>query len=225
MDSDTVWRAIDEQRTRVADLLEGLSGQEWSTPSLCDGWTVRDVAAHLTLAQMRPLAAVWGLIRARGSFDGMIRETAYRQARLPVEAYSALLRGMVGSRRKAPGVTELEPLIDVLVHTQDIARPLGRTYPMPAPPAAAAADRVWSMGYPFRARRRFAGFAFTATDANWRAGAGPRVEGPIGVILLTLTGRTAALAELTGPGAADLRSRLRGPAVGSNGAPAGQGRP
>ena len=51
MDSDTVWQHIDDERAWLADLLESLAQEAWQQPSLCEGWTVRDVAAHLTFAQ------------------------------------------------------------------------------------------------------------------------------------------------------------------------------
>jgi len=54
------------------------------------------------------------------------------------------LRGFIGSRRRAPFVSELEPLLDILVHFQDICVPLGIEHPMPIDAAAAAADRVLS---------------------------------------------------------------------------------
>jgi uncharacterized protein (TIGR03083 family) len=112
---------------------------------------------------------------------------------------------MVGSRRHAPGITHLEPLIDVLVHGQDVAVPLGRSRPMPVAAAAAAATRVWTMRWPFTAafdaRRRLAGLRLEATDVEWAAGNGDRVEGPIEALLLLLTGRTAAAQDrLSGPG-------------------------
>jgi uncharacterized protein (TIGR03083 family) len=205
MDRDEVWRAIDAERVSLADLLDSLGEQEWETPSLCAGWRVRDVAAHLTLAQMRPLPAVVAALRARGNFNRMIHDTAVRQARrLPAEEYAPRLRAMAGSRRKAPGVSHLEPLIDVLVHGQDIAIPLGRPRPMPARAAAAAADRVWPNLFPWRAERKLGGLRFAATDCSWSAGDGLLVEGPIGAILLLLTGRRAALAQLSGPGAREL---------------------
>ena len=50
MDKDTSWRVIDQQRVALADLLDTLTPEQWSTPSLCEGWTVRDVAAHLSMA-------------------------------------------------------------------------------------------------------------------------------------------------------------------------------
>jgi uncharacterized protein (TIGR03083 family) len=212
VDVDGVWRSIDQERARLADWLEDLTDEEWQAPSLCTAWTVREVAAHLTLAHTGLRQAVPALARARGSFDGMIRDTAVRQAQLPVQEYPAMIRRMIGSRRTAPFISEREPLIDVLVHTQDMARPLGRDVPMPVEPAMAAADRVWRMSFPFRARRRLAGRELVATDAPWRAGSGARVEGPMASLLLLLTGRPAALADLSGPGTTGLAATLVRPA-------------
>jgi hypothetical protein len=68
------------------------------------------------------------------------------------------------------------------------------------------------MGWPFWARRRLQGFTLVATDADWSAGSGPEVQGPVGAFLLLLTGRPAALAHLAGPGAAQLTRTFAGPA-------------
>ena len=173
MDRDEVWRAIDGERVSLADLLDRLGDQEWETLSLCAGWRVRDVAAHLTMAHARLFPVAVAAVRARGNFDRMIHDSAVRQARrLPVREYAPRLRAMAGSRRKAPGVSHLEPLIDVLVHGQDIAIPLGRPRPMPVPAAVAAADRVWPSLYPWRAGRKLSGFRLAATDCSWSAGDG-----------------------------------------------------
>jgi uncharacterized protein (TIGR03083 family) len=209
--TDDVWRAIDAERTGLADLLDDLTVDEWAAPSLCAGWRVRDVAAHLTLAHMPPLSAALTALRARGSFDRMIRDSALRQATLPCDEFARRIRAMVGSRRTAPFVTPLEPLIDVLVHGQDIARPLGRHRPMPAGAAAAAADRVWTMGWPFHARRRLDGLRLSATDASWSVGEGPAVEGPLSALLLLMTGRNAAIDQLTGPGVDAVTGRTDAP--------------
>ena len=143
MNRDEVWQAIDSERGSLADLFDSLSEQEWEAPSLCAGWRVRDVAAHLTLAQTGLFPAAVAAVRARGNFDRMIHDSAVRQARrLPVREYAPRLRAMAGSRRKAPGVSHLEPLIDVLVHGQDIAIPLGRPRPMPAGAAGAGTGSV-----------------------------------------------------------------------------------
>jgi len=208
MERDEAWQVIDAERGTLADQFDDLSPAEWQTPSLCADWRVRDVAAHLTLSQTGMLAATVALVRAGGSFNRMVRDTAKRQARLPTEQYSVLLRAMIGSRRTAPGLTHLEPLLDVLVHGQDIAVPLGRARPVPPRAAAAATARVWPDRWPFRAQRRLHGFTFAATDTDWSAGRGPLVEGPMGAILLLLTGRSAALSQLGGPGLDELTARL-----------------
>ena len=204
LDEDAVWAAVDAERLSLADLLQGLSDQEWATPSLCTGWRVRDVAAHLALAHMTAGRALVAVVRARGDFDRMVLDTARLHAAAPPQQLVAELRAMVGSRRTAPGITSLEPLLDVLVHGQDIGLPLGRRRRMPVDAAATAATRVWTYRWPlsraFQARERLGGLQLVATDTDWSVGEGVRVEGPVEALLLLLTGRTAAIDRLSGPG-------------------------
>lgn len=206
MDTDTVWRSIDAERASLADLLEDLTPAEWATPSLCDAWQVGDVATHLTQAHMGLWDATVAGIRAGGSFDRMIRDSALRARGLSPQECAGRLRAMVGSRRMAPFLRPVQPLLDVLVHGQDIAVPLGRTRPMPADASAAAARAAWATSFPFGARRRLAGYRLTADDADLALGDGPaQVHGPAGAVLLLLTGRTAAALEhLEGDGAREL---------------------
>ncbi len=198
---DEIWRAIDTQRGRVADLLDDLSDDEWRRPSLCDGWAVRDVAAHLTLQQATALDALAMLVREHSGPNAVIRKAAARKAAAPTDRLVAEIRAMIGSRRHNVGVTCREALIDALVHSQDIAVPLGRDLPVPPDAAAVAAARVWQRGWPFYPRRRLAGLRIRATDAQWVVGDGPEVAGPAGALLLLLTGRTGAAApRLSGEG-------------------------
>ena len=82
MDKSSSWTVIDHQRTVLADLLDDLAPQEWNTPSLCAGWTVRDVAAHLSMAATARTSEVAGyVVRARGNFDRMIHDSAVDRAR------------------------------------------------------------------------------------------------------------------------------------------------
>jgi uncharacterized protein (TIGR03083 family) len=209
MDRETsIWAAVDAERAGLADLLEDLSADEWEHSSLCAGWRVRDVAAHLALAHMGIGAVIPAIVRARGSFDRMIRDTALVHAAVPADEIVAEIRGMVGSRRHAPGVSMVEPLTDVLVHGQDIAVPLGRERTVPPAAAAIAATRVWTMGWPVWARRRLRGLALRATDHPWEVGAGQRIEGPMGDLLLLLTGRAMVLPRLSGDGVATLERRM-----------------
>jgi uncharacterized protein (TIGR03083 family) len=208
LDEDATWAAIDRERLDLADLLDSLTPQEWSHPSLCTGWRIREVAAHLALAQMGKGQAALCMLRARGSFDRMVRDTARRHATASTTQFVAEIRAMAGSRKHAPGITHLEPLIDVLVHGQDIAVPLGLTRTMPVDAAATAATRVWTVGLPlslaFRARSRLHGLRLVATDTDWSVGVGEPVEGPIAALLMLLTGRSALLGQLSGKGAARL---------------------
>lgn len=144
MNENEVWAAIDGQRGRTADLLDQLRDDEWRRPSLCPGWTVRDVAAHLTLQEVGIGELLWSSIthpRSLGSINRMIHVSARYRAELPVDQLIARIRAMVGSRRHNMGVTNLETLTDILVHGQDIAIPLHRDLEMPIAPTAAAATK------------------------------------------------------------------------------------
>ena len=208
MDTDEVWRTIDQQRAELADLMETFTSAEWETPSLCARWRVRDVAAHLTLSHMSLRKGLLPTLRAHGSFNGAIHLTAVRQAELPVEDYPRLLRQMLGSRRTAPFVSDLEPLIDILVHGQDMLVPLGRPREMPREAAAVAATRAWKLGWAFNLRRRLSRFSLVATDHDWSIGSGPAVEGRMQDLLMVVTGRDATLPDLSGAGADALRAHL-----------------
>ena len=189
MDSTGVWHHIDSERAALADLLDSLPEQSWDQPSLCEGWTVRDVAAHPTFSHARVRDVVWPAIRTGFRYNAMIRYAAVHSP-LTHKQIVATLRGFVGSRRRAPLVTELEPLPDVLVHTQDICLALGIEYRMPVDAAVAAADRVLSLRGPMRLWEPPREVRLIATDAAWSQGNGTVVEAPIQSHLLTLTGRT-----------------------------------
>jgi len=211
MNVEQAWQAIDDQRLALTDVLARLSDDEWQLPSLCDGWTVRDVTAHLTMQQVGPgalLMQIPAMIKAHGNLDRLIHDAARRRAALPTTQLTAEIRGMVGSRRHNVGVTYRETLTDILVHSQDITAPLGRRLAMPVDAAALAASRIWSMDRMFHAAKRLTGYRLTATDTNWTVGKGAEVNGPVGSILLLLTGRPIDLPLLSGPGVGSLSARL-----------------
>ena len=218
MDDTEVWTAIDDQRRRTADLLEQLTDEQWQHPSLCEGWTVRDVAAHLTLQQQRfrDIAAFVArnprMLRSM-TLNRTIHDSAVIQARLPTDEIIGRIRAMIGSRRHNSFVTHLETLTDILVHGQDIAVPLGAELEMLTPATTVAATRVWQtrrtwMAGVFR-DLPLDGYRLTATDTEWTRGEGPDVSGPIGAILLLLTGRRVVLDRLQGPGADRLRAQAQ----------------
>jgi len=203
MDKDTSWDIVDQQRAAVCDVLDSLGPQEWDTPSLCAGWTVRDVAAHLSMAATaRPREVLGYVVRARGSFDKMILTSAVDRARTrSTERIVADLRGVLGSRKLAPGTFWRDPLLDVIVHGQDIVRPLGRTIVPPVEAARTAADWAWQRRFPFFPARRLAGVRLVADDTSWARGAGAELRGPVLSLLMLSTGRPVEPGEVGGPGA------------------------
>ncbi|MEV0334849.1 maleylpyruvate isomerase family mycothiol-dependent enzyme [Nocardia sp. NPDC050717] len=188
---DLVWLAVAEERTTLADLLADLPESAWDTASLCDGWRVRDVVAHLVIATRVTLGSLLlELLRARGNTDRLIHDTAVRLAdRTPTADLLADLRATVDSRVTPIGTTPIDRLMDLLVHGQDIAVPLGLDRVMPIEAAQWSLERVWTMGAPFHARRRLAGYALTATDTGWTAGSGTPVTGTAADLLMIVTGR------------------------------------
>lgn len=209
---ETRWQDVERERLSLADLLDSLTSAQWETQSLCERWRVRDVAAHVAMSpvpepSMSTLVAA--LVRAHGHLWEAAAAIAVDYAQRPTEEIAAGLRRVAASRA-VPRVTNPDNLLmDLLVHGQDITIPLGIERPMPTDAAVAGFRRVWSMGWPFHARRRMRGIHLIATDAPVDVGDpdGARVQGRLGDLLLLITGRAdPALDRLDGEGTARLRS-------------------
>jgi uncharacterized protein (TIGR03083 family) len=181
---------VTAERLSFADLLDSLHDHEWQAPSLCAGWTVRDVAAHLTLSTRTTFGGVLkGMVRARGDWERMEYDVARRRAVTFTPAELIVqIRETADSPRRAPLSSPLDPLIDALVHGQDIARPLGRTRAMPVRPAVAALEHVLVSKF-YGARKRLRDTRLVATDVDWSAGTGDEVRGPVSELLMLATGR------------------------------------
>jgi uncharacterized protein (TIGR03083 family) len=202
VEGPAIGEAVAAERLALCDLLDGLADDDWATPSLCEAWTVREVVAHLTLAT-RDTAwdLVKGAIRARGNWDRMNTDAARDRAQrfAPAELVGQL-RETAASTRRAPMSSPLDPLTDVLVHGQDIARPVGRVLPMDPAHVVPALDHAVASRW-YGGAKRFRDVTLVATDADWSFGAGAaEVRGTTGDLLLVATGRRVALAGLTGPG-------------------------
>ena len=210
MDQKDILLAVETERLRLCAFLEQLDPADWLVPSLCQGWTVHDVVAHLTIPTRATMSAVIiGAIRARGNFHRMTdRQARERAARFTPDELVAQLRETAGSARRMPGSGPMDPLVDVLVHGQDIARPLRRSHPMPVPLAVAALDYV--VGNRFAgAPKRVADLRLVASDADWAAGTGTaEVRGPAADLLLAAMGRPDGRSTLSGSGVDRLAERL-----------------
>ena len=149
---------------------------------------MRDVAAHLTHSHLSPPRMIVEAVRSGFRFDPMIQRLGREDSRSQREIASAL-RGMAGSRRKVPGTSVEQPLIELLVHGQDIAVPLGIGHPMPTAAAVQAAKRLSGMTFPINSAKRVAGVRLVATDADFAAGSGREIHLPICDIVMILAGR------------------------------------
>jgi uncharacterized protein (TIGR03083 family) len=96
---------------------------------------------------------------------------------------------------------------EAVIHSADIRRPLGMSREYPEEALTRVADFFKGSNLLIGAKRRIAGLALRATDTGWTTGSGPEVTGPHLSLVLAMTGRSAALGDLSGEGLATLRSR------------------
>ncbi len=201
---------VEAERLDLADFLDTLDESDWSVESLCTGWTMHHVAAHLTTSTRTTFRSMLtGMVRARFDFDRMEDRAARERAEryTPAELI-AQFRETAGSARRAPGAGPLDPLADTLVHGQDIARPLGRERVMPIEQTLAALDHVRTSAF-YGARKRFRGIRLIATDADWSAGNGSEeLRATAADLLLLATGRPAGLTTATGSATARITAAL-----------------
>jgi hypothetical protein len=148
------------------------------------------------------------MLKSRGNFDRMIRDSAIDRGRRPTDEIVSDLRGIVGSRKLAPSTFWRDPLLDVIVHAHDIAHPFGIRVAAPVEAARTALDWVWLRQFPFFPARRLRGLRLVASDVEWGKGDGPELRGRVESLLLVSTGRPAGLADLEGPGLRLAESRL-----------------
>ncbi|GGW03375.1 hypothetical protein GCM10010230_38410 [Streptomyces narbonensis] len=200
-EKDEVWAMVHAERAALVEDLSRLDGPQWEQPSLCAGWTVHDVAAHLVdTYRTTRLGFVVGLARARFDFDrqnsvGVARE----RGATPQETLERLRRA--ASRTSTPPAPLDSRLVEEVVHGEDIRRPLGLTRAYPAEAVVRSlrlqARTPASFG---GAKELLARVRLTATDTGLTLGTGPEATGPALSLLLAVSGRRPALDDLSGPG-------------------------
>ncbi len=208
--SDALWTMISEERHRLADDTESLSEEQWNTPSLCPGWRVRDVIAHLVYPHEHGKGAIFvDFLKAGFNVNTFGLRTATADGR-PAAQFPAALRSTADKRWEPPGgYGPVAPLTDIIAHGQDIRRALGTTTTFGADRLSTVLDFVVTK----KATRGFTkkgvvdGLRLEATDIGWSHGDGPAVTGPGEALLMSVLGRSIANAELSGDGLDTLRTR------------------
>jgi uncharacterized protein (TIGR03083 family) len=203
------WQMIKKERVALVDTLGGLADEDWAQPSLCAGWTVRDTAAHIVAtATMTPPAFLAKLAGSGFSFQQMTRREIARISAGGGGGADLVqqLRARIDSRSAPPGPA-VSWLGETIVHGEDIRRALGGYGEHPVEHLLAVADFYKNSNLLIGTKRRIAGVTLRATDADWRHGTGPEASGRLVALVLAMTGRRAALADLTGEAVPVLHQR------------------
>lgn len=204
----TGFALIASERLALADLLETLSEPQWATASLCRPWTVKDVAAHLTVGPTTSVRTfLVEMLKARGDFDRVNLALVRRLEPLTSHQVVERVRSIADSRFTPPTFDWHAPYADLRLHTLDMLVPLGLEDPYPALGWAHVLDLLVSP----QATRGFVApgrpaLSASATDVDWShtVEGAPEVSGPGRALGSVLSGRTAYAEELAGPGVAAL---------------------
>ena len=204
---DPLWSAAHAERAALADDLAGLDDAQWAHPSLCGRWDVEEVVAHLTAAaSIGPVRWFASALGARFDFDlhNQRRLSEHRGA-TPAETLERF-RGVITSTKAPMGPTAAW-LGEVIVHAQDIRRPLRLRRTPAVDVVTAVADFYARRDFAVRSRSAIDGLRLEATDGSFATGAGPLVRGTTLALTMAMAGRRDYCDDLTGPGVAELRAR------------------
>ncbi len=195
-----------EERSDLAAFLQTLTPHEWETESLCAGWTVKDVVAHvISYEELNLLGVATRIIRGR-----FVRANDIGVAEFAAKSPDELLE-LLNRHLHPQGLTAwfggMIAFVDGTIHHQDIRRALG--YPRVLPHDRL--ERILPLvprNPRLGAGRRIRGLHLTATDLAWEHGDGLEVTGTAEALLMAMTGRRQAVDELSGPGKTTLLDRV-----------------
>jgi uncharacterized protein (TIGR03083 family) len=197
-----------EEREEFAALLDGLTPQQWDSPTLCEKWRVRDVVAHVIgydplsrLGLLRRMAK--GLVTQGGANAVGVAEYAGKSP----EELTALMRQYAVPQGLTSGFGGRIALTDGMIHQQDIRRPLGIPRTITAERLRVALDFA-KYAPRILGALRARGLRLVATDVDWTFGSGPEVGGPGEALLMAMAARRVALDDLDGPGKAKLPQHI-----------------
>lgn len=206
---DPLWKLVHRERAALVDCLRALPADAWERESMCAGWSVRDVAAHLLdSAGTTPLSFLAGMVRARFDFDRQNQDGVDRFRSIPPEELVERLSEAVSRTSGPPRF--LAPLasriVEEIAHGEDIRRPLGIGHDYE--PEALKAAIVYQASTSKRfggAKEELNGVRLVAEDLDWTHGAGSELAGPAIEILMAITGRRPRDGALSGSGLRRLR--------------------
>jgi uncharacterized protein (TIGR03083 family) len=202
------WDAVRDETLDLAERLAELHDKQWNSPSLCAQWRIRDVLAHVTAGAEGAFGAGWvfkSMIRHGFNYNRWVAVDGQRRGE---QDPGVLLNSFRNTATNPSGARPVNSLMHVLIHGQDICRPLGIRRDLADEHLVTVADFV-KTSFIFRANRYIAGFTLRATDVNWSYGHGPVVTGQAEALIMMMAGRMVALDDLSGEGKAALVGQAR----------------
>ena len=192
------------QRRELAALLSGLAPECWDRQSLCAGWLVRDVVAHMTMPfRYSTRRFITELIKAGGNFDRMADRCARRDGADPPDELLAAYRQNERNPWKPPGGGFAAALTHDVVHGQDIAVALGVEYLVPEDRLRTVLATITTG----RSLKHFGvaldGIELRADDIDWSFGTGTPVSGSAQDLVSFICGRKLPGDRLRGPSQTD----------------------
>jgi uncharacterized protein (TIGR03083 family) len=207
MRSVETWKYIHSERSEMVETLTSLSAEQWSTPSWCQGWSVQEVAGHvLAAAEQTPLNFYKELIQAGFRFNVFTERGAERLSAIGPDELVRRLRARTTTTNHPPAPV-MAMLGEIIVHGEDIRRPLALAHRAPEEALVAVADSWKNSNLLIGSKRRIAGLRLKATDTEWVHGDGPEVSGPMVALVLAMTGRKGVHGDLSGDGLEILAGR------------------
>jgi uncharacterized protein (TIGR03083 family) len=198
---------VEAEQADFAALLRGLTPEQWEAPSLCRGWSVHDAVIHIAIhAHTTPVQRITQLARVGFSETRMHEPDRTRPT-------DELVDWLASPAKLAGRFNILTQLSELVIHQQDVRRPLGIVRQIPAERLSVVLDfgiaRSGLTSTMAFSRRRSKGLRLIAPDIDWWAGTGPEVRGPGEAILMALNGRADAMQDLTGDGTRVLTPRIK----------------
>jgi uncharacterized protein (TIGR03083 family) len=185
--------SLDRSYDTLADLLDRRSAADWDTPSLCEGWRVREVVAHVTMPARYDEAAFMAELHEDDfDFERLSPRIAARDADLPIAELVANLRSETLHRWSPPGGDDHAALNHAVIHSLDITVPLGEPRCATDDAIRTVLDDLTGGGVHAHFGTEIEGRHFIATDIDWSYGTGAPVSDTATALALGLCGRTVA---------------------------------
>jgi uncharacterized protein (TIGR03083 family) len=197
-----------DEREEFASFLDGLTPQQWNSPTLCDKWTVREVAVHtVSYDELTTGGLVGRFLKGTLNTDRINAIGVADYADRSADEIVALIRAHTEPHGLTGGFGGKIALTDGMIHQQDIRRSLGLPRTIDSERLRTALDFA-RFAPTIRGAWRARGVRLVATDLPWSHGRGPEVRGSGEALLMAMAGRRAALDDLDGPGKATLAQHV-----------------